>query len=96
MLIWKKNRIVVIDTLKNLKKDTYIQQIWNTKFEVHPLDENTLRVDNCIISVNGTYRIEENYISDYYGCYVNGNRIIIECNATSDTRLETIFQFEDF
>lgn len=92
----EENRIVVIDALKNLKRDTYIQQIWNTKFEVHPLDENTLRVDNCIINVNGKYRIEENYISDYYGCYVIGNRIIIECNAITDTRLETILHFEDF
>jgi len=89
----EKNKITVIDTLTNISSKINIKQIWNTKFEVEIVDKYTLKVDNCIISSNIEYKIEDSYISDYYNFYTLGKRIIFEIDTNSDYEVITTISF---
>lgn len=91
----ENDKIVIVDSIKNIKENTNIKQIWNTKFEVSHIDEYSLKVDGCIISSNIKHRLEKSYISDYYNSYVEGIRIIFEIDTTIDFDIKTIIECKD-
>lgn len=84
------DKIIIIDTMKNIKEDTNIKQIWNTKYNVEPIDEYSLKVDDCIISSNLKYKLTKSYISEYYNSYVEGTRIIFEKTTDIEYKIITI------
>jgi hypothetical protein len=93
-VVLKNNKLTIVDELKNIVAETDIKQIWNTKYDVTVIDTTTLRIENCIISSNVHYRIEDSYISEYYNSYVVGKRIIFEINADDDSQIITTMEFK--
>jgi len=91
----KDNKLIVIDKIKNINSDTNIKQAWNTNYDFTEIDENTLKIDNCIISSNIKYKIEKSYISNYYNSYVEGSRILFEVDTNKDLEIKTIIEFKD-
>ena len=89
------DKIIIIDNIKNIKKNTNIKQIWNTKFEVEVIDEYTLKVDDFIISSNIKYKLETSYISDYYNFYIEGTRIVFESDITENFEIKTLIEKKD-
>lgn len=86
------DKITIIDNVKNIKENTNVKQIWNTKFKVKVIDKYTLEVDNFIISSNVKYRLETSYISDYYNSYIEGTRIIFEADITNNFKIKTLIE----
>jgi len=91
----EENKITIFDSIKNISSKTYIKQIWNTKFKIEIIDKTTLRIENCIITSNIPYIIEDNYISDYYNSYVLGKRIIFEVETNSNFNITTTMVFKE-
>jgi hypothetical protein len=91
----EKQTIIIIDNIKGISNDTNIKQIFNTKSNVEKIDNYALKVDNCIISSNVEYKIENTYVSDYYNSYVEGNKIVFEINSQSDFEIKTRIEFKD-
>ena len=89
------DKIIIIDNIKNIKKNTNIKQIWNTKFEVEVIDEYTLKVDEFIISSNIKYKLETSYISDYYNSYIKGTRIVFETDIAENFEIKTLIEKRD-
>jgi len=89
------DKIIVIENIKNIKENTNIKQIWNTKFDVEKIDEYSLKVDEFIISSNIKYKLETSYISDYYNSYDEGIRIVFEIDTTKDFEIKTIIEKKD-
>ena len=90
----ENNKLKIVDDLKDISSKTDIKQIWNTKYDVEVINTTTLRIENCIISSNVKYKIEESYISDYYNSYVLGKRIIFEIEADDDSKIITTMEFK--
>jgi len=90
----KENKITIIDTLSNISSKTNVKQIWNTKHHVNIINTTTLQIENCIISANVKYTIEDSYISNYYNSYALGKRIIFEIEASDDTNIITTMEFK--
>ncbi len=90
----EENKITVTDTINNISSKTNIKQIWNTKYDVNVIDTTTLQIENCIISSNVKYRVEDNYISDYYNSYRVGKRIIFEIEVEDNTKIITTMEFK--
>ncbi len=88
----KDDKIIVIDNIKNIKENTNIKQIWNTKFDVEVLDEYSLKVDDFIVSSNIKHKLEVSYISDYYNSYIEGTRIIFETDITENFEIKTLIE----
>jgi len=86
--------VTITDTINNVSSKTNIKQIWNTKSKVEIVDAYTLQVNNCIISSNVKYKIEDNYISNYYNSYVSGKRIIFAREADNDSSIITTMVFK--
>jgi hypothetical protein len=86
------DKIIIIDNIKNIKENTNIKQIWNTKFEVEVIDEYTLKVDDFIISSNIKYNLENSYISDYYNSYIKGTRIVFETDIAENFEIKTLIE----
>jgi len=91
----ENDKIIVTDNIKNIKENTNIKQIWNTKFDVEKIDEYSLKVDQFIISSNMKYKLEASYISDYYNFYDEGIRIVFEINSNEDFEIKTIIEKRD-
>jgi len=91
----ENDKIIVTDNIKNIKENTNIKQIWNTKFDVEKIDEYSLKVDQFIISSNMKYKLEASYISDYYNFYDEGIRIVFEINSNEDFEIKTIMENRD-
>ena len=89
------DKIIIIDNIKNIKENTNIKQIWNTKFEVEVMDEFTLKVDDFIISSNIKYKLETSYISDYYNSYIKGTRIVFETDIAENFEIKTLIEKRD-
>jgi hypothetical protein len=89
------DKIIIIDNIKNIKENTNIKQIWNTKFEVEVIDEYTLKVDDFIISSNIKYNLENSYISDYYNSYIKGTRIVFETDIAENFEIKTLIEKRD-
>lgn len=89
------DKIIIVDNIKNIKENTNIKQIWNTKFEVEVIDEYTLKVDEFIISSNIKYKLETSYISDYYNSYVEGTRIVFETDIAENFEIKTLIEKRD-
>ncbi|WP_066358628.1 heparinase II/III family protein [Aliarcobacter cryaerophilus] len=89
------DKIIIIDNIKNIKENTNIKQIWNTKFEVEVIDEYTLKVDEFIISSNIKHTLEVSYISDYYNSYVEGTRIVFETDISENFEIKTLIEKRD-
>lgn len=89
------DKIIVIDNIKNIKEDTNIKQIWNTKFDIDKIDEYSLKVDEFIISSNIRHKVETSYISDYYNFYDEGIRIVFEIDTPKDFEIKTIIEKKD-
>jgi hypothetical protein len=87
------NKLVVIDNITNITRQTNIKQIWNTKSEIKVIDKYSLKVEDCIILSNIEYKIEESYISDYYNSYVVGAKIIFEIDTDKDFEINTKIGF---
>lgn len=92
----KDNKLVVIDTIKNVFTKTNIKQIWNTKSEIEIIDKTTVKLKNCIIKSNINYKIEDSYISGYYNSYEAGKRVIFEVDSNKDIEIKTTIEFMDF
>jgi len=86
------DKIIIIDNIKNIKENTNIKQIWNTKFEVEVIDEYTLKVDDFIISSNIKYKLDASYISDYYNSYIEGTRIVFETDIAENFGIKTLIE----
>ncbi len=89
------DKIIIIDNIINIKENTNIKQIWNTKFEVEVIDEYTLKVDDFIISSNIKYNLENSYISDYYNSYIKGTRIVFETDIAENFEIKTLIEKKD-
>lgn len=89
------DKIIIIDNIKNIKENTNIKQIWNTKFEVEVIDEYTLKVDEFIISSNIKYKLETSYISDYYNSCIDGTRIVFETDIAENFEIKTLIEKRD-
>ena len=94
-MILEENKVTITDTINNVSLKTNIKQIWNTKSKVETVDACTLKVDNCIISSNVRYKIEDSYISDYYNSYMPGKRIIFEIDTNINYEVKTTISFLD-
>ncbi|RXJ77992.1 hypothetical protein CRV03_03205 [Arcobacter sp. F155] len=88
----ENDKIIVIDNIKNIKENTNIKQIWNTKFDVEKIDEYSLKVDEYIISSNIKCKLETSYMSDYYNSYDKGVRISFEIDTFKDFEIRTIIK----
>lgn len=89
------NKLLVVDTIKNIFIKTNIKQIWNTKGEIEIIDKTTVKLKNCIIKSNINYRIEDSYISNYYNSYEAGKRVIFEVDSVKDIEIKTSIEFKD-
>lgn len=89
------NKLLVVDTIKNIFIKTNIKQIWNTKGEIEIIDKTTVKLKNCIIKSNINYKIEDSYISDYYNSYEAGKRVIFEVDSVKDIEIKTSIEFKD-
>lgn len=85
--------MVVTDVIKNISQETKIKQIWNTKSKVVKIDKYSFKIDDCVITSNIPYRLEESYISDYYNSYIVGSRIIFEIHTDNDFKIHTKIEF---
>lgn len=88
----ENDKLLVVDNIKNIKENTNIKQIWNTKFDVEKIDDYSLKVDEFMISSNIKYKLETSYISDYYNSYDEGTRIVFEFDTTKDFEIRTIIE----
>lgn len=89
----EENKIVIIDSMKNISTKTNIKQIWNTKNKIEIIDKTTIKAENCIISSNVNVTTQDSYISDYYNSYIVGTRIIFETDIDTDFEIKTIIEF---
>jgi len=89
----QENFLYITDKIVGVNKLTNIQQVWNTKYDLEPIDEYKLKVNTCIISSNVKYRVEDSYISDYYNSYLIGKRVIFEIDADNDFEIKTVMEF---
>ncbi|RXI38897.1 hypothetical protein CRU99_11140 [Malaciobacter mytili] len=91
----KDDKLIILDSIKNIKENTNIKQIWNTKFNIQIIDNYTFKIDNYIVSSNIMYKLEKSYISDYYNSYTEGIRVVFETNSKEDFEIKTIIEYKD-
>jgi len=87
-----KEKIKVIDRLKNVKKKINIKQIWNSEYNFEAIGKTTGAFQDYRITSNLPLHIEAALLSFYYQCYIAGKRLVFEKEIDSDFEIITIIE----